>query len=113
MRILHVLDHSIPLHSGYMFRTRAILEQQRDFLAAADTYRRLAALNARNAAAFSTHMLSAARAYKSHPDWQQARDAAGEVIDRYPDAYLAADARVEIVLPDQLCADRFAVHIYL
>ncbi len=31
MRILHVLDHSIPLHSGYTFRTRAILEQQRSF----------------------------------------------------------------------------------
>ena len=29
MRILHVLDHSVPLHSGYSFRTRAILEQQR------------------------------------------------------------------------------------
>ena len=29
MRILHVLDHSIPLHSGYSFRTRAILNQQR------------------------------------------------------------------------------------
>jgi PEP-CTERM/exosortase A-associated glycosyltransferase len=29
MRILHVLDHSIPLHSGYTFRTRAILEEQR------------------------------------------------------------------------------------
>jgi PEP-CTERM/exosortase A-associated glycosyltransferase len=29
MRILHVLDHSIPLQSGYTFRTRAILEQQR------------------------------------------------------------------------------------
>ncbi len=29
MRILHILDHSIPLHSGYAFRTRAILEQQR------------------------------------------------------------------------------------
>lgn len=28
MRILHVLDHSIPLQSGYTFRTRAILEQQ-------------------------------------------------------------------------------------
>lgn len=28
-RILHVLDHSIPLHSGYSFRTRAILEHQR------------------------------------------------------------------------------------
>lgn len=29
LRILHVLDHSIPLHSGYTFRTLAILEQQR------------------------------------------------------------------------------------
>ena len=29
MRILHILDHSIPLHSGYTFRTRAILDQQR------------------------------------------------------------------------------------
>lgn len=27
-RILHVLDHSIPLHSGYAFRTRAILREQ-------------------------------------------------------------------------------------
>lgn len=31
VRVLHVLDHSIPLHSGYSFRTRAILEQQRAF----------------------------------------------------------------------------------
>ena len=29
MRILHVLDHSIPLHSGYTFRSRSIFEQQR------------------------------------------------------------------------------------
>ena len=29
MKILHVFDHSIPLHSGYTFRSRAILEQQR------------------------------------------------------------------------------------
>lgn len=28
-RVLHVLDHSIPLHSGYTFRTRAILREQR------------------------------------------------------------------------------------
>ena len=27
--ILHVLDHSIPLQSGYTFRTRAILREQR------------------------------------------------------------------------------------
>jgi glycosyltransferase involved in cell wall biosynthesis len=29
MRILHILDHSIPVHSGYTFRTRNILIQQR------------------------------------------------------------------------------------
>ncbi|MES2740000.1 MAG: TIGR04063 family PEP-CTERM/XrtA system glycosyltransferase [Pseudomonadota bacterium] len=29
MRILHILDHSAPLHSGYVFRTLSILRQQR------------------------------------------------------------------------------------
>ena len=29
LKILHVLDHSIPLHSGYTFRTLSILREQR------------------------------------------------------------------------------------
>ena len=29
MRILHILDHSIPLHSGYSFRTQSILNYQK------------------------------------------------------------------------------------
>lgn len=29
MRVLHVFDHSIPLHSGYSFRSRAIIRGQR------------------------------------------------------------------------------------
>ena len=29
LRVLHVLDHSIPLHSGYTFRTLSILREQR------------------------------------------------------------------------------------
>ena len=29
MRVLHVLDHSIPLHSGYTFRSLALLREQR------------------------------------------------------------------------------------
>lgn len=29
MRVLHVLDHSLPLHSGYTFRTVSILREQR------------------------------------------------------------------------------------
>jgi PEP-CTERM/exosortase A-associated glycosyltransferase len=28
MKILHVLDHSLPMHSGYSFRTRAIVKAQ-------------------------------------------------------------------------------------
>lgn len=29
LKILHVLDHSVPLHSGYAFRTLSILREQR------------------------------------------------------------------------------------
>ncbi|MEO0500145.1 MAG: TIGR04063 family PEP-CTERM/XrtA system glycosyltransferase [Pseudomonadota bacterium] len=29
MKILHILDHSLPLHSGYAFRTRALIEGQK------------------------------------------------------------------------------------
>ena len=29
LKILHVLDHSLPLHSGYTFRSQSILEEQR------------------------------------------------------------------------------------
>ena len=29
MRVLHILDHSLPLHSGYTFRTAALLREQR------------------------------------------------------------------------------------
>ena len=29
LRVLHVLDHSVPLHSGYTFRTLSILREQR------------------------------------------------------------------------------------
>ena len=27
-RVLHILDHSLPMHSGYTFRTRAIMKSQ-------------------------------------------------------------------------------------
>src|SRR5713226_1852589 len=29
LKILHILDHSLPLHSGYTIRTQSILQQQR------------------------------------------------------------------------------------
>ena len=30
LKVLHVLDHSVPLHSGYSFRTLSILREQRE-----------------------------------------------------------------------------------
>jgi PEP-CTERM/exosortase A-associated glycosyltransferase len=30
LRVLHILDHSLPLHSGYTFRTKSILEIQKE-----------------------------------------------------------------------------------
>lgn len=30
MRVLHIFDHSIPLHSGYTFRSLSILRGQRN-----------------------------------------------------------------------------------
>ena len=30
MKILHIFDHSIPLHSGYTFRSRSILKEQQN-----------------------------------------------------------------------------------
>ena len=32
MRVLHLLDHSVPLHSGYSFRTLALLQEQRTLI---------------------------------------------------------------------------------
>ena len=40
-RILHVLDHSLPLHSGYTFRTRAILKAQEALATAVEKSREL------------------------------------------------------------------------
>ncbi|MEG3640529.1 TIGR04063 family PEP-CTERM/XrtA system glycosyltransferase [Magnetococcus sp. PR-3] len=30
MRVLHILDHGLPLHSGYTFRTRALIRAQKE-----------------------------------------------------------------------------------
>ena len=67
MRILHVLDHSLPLHSGYTFRTLAILREQRALgweTAAADDAAASAAAageSRRSTAGRSTARLRAAR----------------------------------------------------
>jgi PEP-CTERM/exosortase A-associated glycosyltransferase len=62
-RILHVLDHSLPLHSGYSFRTRALMRASR-------------------ALGFETHHLTTPRHTMAGPDPEEAE---GLVFHRTPD----------------------------
>lgn len=52
-RILHILDHSLPLHSGYTFRTRAILKAQQ-------------------AAGYEVRGITGLRHFKDGPDTEEA-----------------------------------------
>ncbi len=52
-RVLHILDHSLPLHSGYTFRTRAILKAQQ-------------------AAGFEVRGITGLRHYAQGPDAEEA-----------------------------------------
>ena len=89
-------DRSGTLYTVALEGKAAVLEQQRQFIEAADAYVQLARSSRDNPGAFSRHMLSAARCYRSEPDWARARGAAQEILDRHPDSYLAGDARMAV-----------------
>ncbi len=74
----------------------AVLEQQRDFLAAGNGYAELAERASDNPTAYARYMLAAARAYRSQPDWERARNAAQQVIDKAPDTPYADEARMDV-----------------
>lgn len=63
IRILHVLDHSLPLHSGYSFRTRALMRASR-------------------ARGWETHHLTTPRHTRPGPDPEEAE---GLLFHRTPD----------------------------
>ncbi len=72
----------------------AVLEQQREFLAAGDSYAELAERATDNPSAYARYMMAAVRAYRSEPDWERARNAAQRVIDKAPNSPLADQARM-------------------
>ena len=77
MRILHVLDHSLPLHSGYTFRTRAIVKAQlaRGWEVACLTGPRHAAGGPGSGGDRRHHFLSHAEARgRARAAWRMARD---------------------------------------
>jgi tetratricopeptide (TPR) repeat protein len=74
----------------------SVLEQHREFAAAADVYRELARQSSEVPAASSRFLLNAARCYRYASDWEQTRLAAQQVIDADPTSPLAAEARVAL-----------------
>lgn len=72
----------------------SVLEQHREFTAAAEVYRELARAARDVPVAFSRFMLNAARCYRYASDWENVRLAANEVIDADPTSDFAGEARV-------------------
>lgn len=72
----------------------AVLEQQRDFAAAAQIYTQLAQDAKTTPSTYSRYLLDAARCYRSQRDWQSALRTAELILQTYPDSPLAPDARL-------------------
>lgn len=72
----------------------AVLEQRRDFPAAAAVYATLADEAKNEPMSAALDLLAAIRCYRAAQDWQGMRDAAARIVQDYPDTPSAGDARV-------------------
>jgi len=72
----------------------AVLEQQRDFLAAAAIHEALAERSADVEPSAVRYLLAALRNYRSAGDWPAVQDAAARMLEAYPDSPRAPEARV-------------------
>jgi outer membrane protein assembly factor BamD (BamD/ComL family) len=74
----------------------SVLEQRRDFLAAADIYKQLAAESRKLASTEARYLGDALRCYRSAKDWDAVRETATEIVDKHPDTPWAGDARTNL-----------------
>lgn len=72
----------------------AILEQRRDFPAAAVVFTTLADEAKDQPMSAALDLLAAIRCYRAAQDWQGMRDAAARIVQDYPDTPSAGDARI-------------------
>jgi len=72
----------------------AVLEDTRDFAAAAAAFEDLASGARDNAAASARYLANAVRCYRSAADWQSVRDVAARIIEDYPDTAPATGTAV-------------------
>ncbi|MFH1865205.1 MAG: hypothetical protein ABIK85_04920 [Candidatus Eisenbacteria bacterium] len=71
----------------------SVLEQRRDFLAAADIYKELAAESRDLESTEARYLGDALRCYRSAKDWEAVRETATEIVADHPDTPWAGDAR--------------------
>jgi len=80
----------------------AILEQRRDFAAAAELYDQLASESSDVASAAARNLLNAARCYRSAGDWTAVRDTAARILDEHAGTNHDADARLYLAEAEAL-----------
>ena len=74
----------------------SVLEQRRDFPAAADIYKELAALSRSLESTEARYLADAMRCYRSANDWEAVKATATDIIDNHPETPWAADARTNL-----------------
>ena len=74
----------------------SVLEQRRDFTAAASIYEELAAQSRDLESTEARYLADAMRCYRSANDWQAVRETAAEIVDNHPDTPWAGDARTSL-----------------
>ncbi|HTT13503.1 MAG TPA: TIGR04063 family PEP-CTERM/XrtA system glycosyltransferase [Burkholderiaceae bacterium] len=102
MRILHILDHSLPLHSGYSFRTAAILREQRNLgwetIHLTTPRQGVSALSVEVADGWTFHRTPFV------PGWRSRVPAVGGYVDEMRATALRLEELVEQLRPDVLHA---------
>ena len=74
----------------------SVLEQRRDFAAAAEIYKQLAAQSRDLDSTVARYLADAMRCYRSANDWEAVRETATEIVDNHPDTPWAGDARTNL-----------------
>ena len=74
----------------------SVLEQRRDFTAAADIYKELAAQSRDLESTVARYLADAMRCYRSANDWSAVSETATEIVDKHPDTPWAGDARTSL-----------------
>ncbi|MCK4409843.1 MAG: hypothetical protein KAW67_07140 [Candidatus Eisenbacteria sp.] len=74
----------------------SVLEQRREFTAAAAIYKELAAQSPDLESTVARYLADALRCYRSANDWQAVSETAAEIADNHPDTPWAGDARTNL-----------------